>query len=116
MPKAKGSGLEGHYDMIADVDWMPVDKEARDKARKEAGVTCESYDFSTPGNAWDCTVYFRHGEPFRMNFYIWSANEAGMMEALSKDLGYKVTMKGVHGGNGHYTAELERVGYDSEPE
>jgi hypothetical protein len=109
VPKAKDSGLEGHYDMISSVDGKPVDKEARSKARKKAGVTSASYDYNTPGNEWNCTVYFEHGEPFRMNFYIWNASQTAMIKSLSEDLGYPISMTGINGGNGHYSCKLKKV-------
>lgn len=109
MPEAKDSGYEGYQDTIAEIDGNPVDKEARAKAREAAGVTSKSFDYSGKDNEWNGTVYFQEGVPFRINFYVWSATKEKMNESLSKDLGFPVQLVHWHGGNGHYSAEIEKV-------
>jgi len=100
---------EEYQDMILEIDGRSVDKEARTRAREEAGITTRSFDYRGEDNEWNGTIFFEKDVPVRVAFYVWSATEEKMHESLSQDLGFAVRLVRWQGGNGHYTADIERV-------
>jgi hypothetical protein len=74
-----------------------------DKALPE-GVTMKSFDENEHGRQWYGTMYFLHGIPKFMQFYVWSVKDLGAeLTRILKEFageGYKYGEE--YGGQGHY--------------
>lgn len=97
-----------YQDAMAELIGKPVDKEVREKLWKENGITSKDFHFKVEGADWDATVYYQHGKPIRMDYYIWTCTDESWEEAKKEILGDDFKFENGSGGNGHYSTDIVR--------
>lgn len=60
-----------------------------------------------PGKEGSATITFLDNEPIYLNWYIWDLNYDYLVHQVEKELGSKINLSNMSGGNGHYSADLE---------
>jgi hypothetical protein len=95
--------LSEYYKMINEVDGVSNPPDDPRISRKDL-------DFrGGKGKEGSATITFLDGVPVYLNWYIWDLNEDWMVEQVETELGGKIMLTNICGGNGHVSADLELV-------
>ena len=100
-------GYQQYSDMIMNVS--DQDKQVRDQKFKENNITKEDFDWNEVGCQGAATVYLKDGEPFHVDIYIWSMDPDQPDKKLCARYGSDIILVNWRGGNGHESAEIQRV-------
>lgn len=95
--------LSEYYKMIAEIDGHPQPPD-------DPRITRKDLDFrGGKGKEGSATITFLDGEPGYLNWYIWDLDHDWMVKQIEKELGAKIRLFNLTGGNGHNGAELEII-------
>lgn len=90
--------------MIREVDRLPPIKDDPRITRKDMNFN------GPPGQQGDCTITFLDGNPVHLNWYIWNLDIKWMFKQVEKELGKKIRVFNISGGQGHEGGDIEIIG------
>lgn len=95
--------LSEYYKLINEVSRVP-------NKEPDPRITLKDLSFNGgPKKEGSATITFLDGVPVYLNWYIWSLDHNWMLEQVEKELGSKVKLSNLSGGNGHCGADLELI-------
>jgi hypothetical protein len=109
--------LSEYYHMINQIDkplWKRIFDWIRGEPKQDSRITIKDLEFNGgKGKEGSATITFLNGVPVYLNWYIWDLDHAWMIQQVEQELGAKIKLFNLSGGNGHEGADLEVLKNDN---